>query len=99
MSSTVTKRSIVLMGHKTSVSLETEFWDGLRKIAYTQKTKLTDLLQQIDKGRNGGNLSSAIRVFVFNSLRADSPRSSTIDEEKSKDRTAGARYAQQMDHR
>ena len=44
MSSTVTKRSIVLIGHKTSVSLETEFWDGLRKITYAQKTKLTDLL-------------------------------------------------------
>ena len=94
MSSTVIKRSIVLMGHKTSVSLEAEFWEGLREIACTQKIKLTDLLQQIDKGRKGGNLSSAIRVFVFNSLRADSPRSSMINEEKLKDRTAGARYAQ-----
>lgn len=99
MSSTVTKRSIVLMGHKTSVSLETEFWDGLRKIASAQKAKLTDLLHQIDEGRKGGNLSSAIRVFVFNNLRADSPRSSMIDEEKSNDRTAGAQYVQQLDHR
>ena len=99
MSSTVTKRSIVLMGHKTSVSLEAEFWEGLRKIASTQKTKLTELLQQIDAGRKGGNLSSAIRVFVFNNLRADSPRSSMIDEVKSKDRSAGTRHAQQLDRR
>ena len=99
MSTTVTKRSIVLMGHKTSVSLEAEFWDGLREIARTQKTKLTDLLHRIDEGRKGGNLSSAIRVFVFNSLRAGSPPSSMIDEEKSNGRAAGVRYAQQLDHR
>jgi predicted DNA-binding ribbon-helix-helix protein len=94
MKSTIIKRSIVLKGHKTSVSLETEFWDGLRKIASTQMAKLTELLQQIDEDRNGGNLSSAIRVFVFNYLRADSSRSSLINEEKSKDRTAARRYTQ-----
>ena len=94
MISTVTKRSIVLKGHKTSISLEAEFWEGLRTIASRQNIKLTELLEQIDKGRKGGNLSSAIRVFVFNNLRADSPRSSMIDEEKSKDRSAGARYSQ-----
>lgn len=92
MGSTVAKRSIVLMGHKTSVSLEAEFWEGLRRIAGAQKTTLSNLLRQIDEGRQAGNLSSAIRVFVLNNLRADSPRSSTIDEEKWNGRTAGARY-------
>ena len=64
------KRSIVRNGQKTSVSLEKEFWEALREIASLQNTKLTTLVQHIDQGRNGGNLSSAIRVFVFNHLRA-----------------------------
>ena len=70
MNSVNIKRSIVRNGQKTSVSLEKEFWEGLREIASSQKTKLTTLVQQIDQGRNGSNLSSAIRVFVFNHLRA-----------------------------
>ena len=64
------KRSIVRNGQKTSVSLEDEFWQGLREIANTQKAKLSTLVRQIDQGRQGNNLSSAIRVFVFNQLRA-----------------------------
>ena len=67
------KRSIVRNGQKTSVSLEDEFWDGLRQIANSQKAKLSTLVRQIDQGRQGNNLSSAIRVFVFNQLRAQSP--------------------------
>lgn len=63
------KRSIVRNGQKTSVSLEKEFWEGLREIASSQKTKLTTLVQHIDQKRDGTNLSSAIRVFVFNHLR------------------------------
>jgi predicted DNA-binding ribbon-helix-helix protein len=90
MKSTVIKRSIVLKGHKTSVSLETEFWEGLREIARAQKTKLAELAQQINQDRNGGNLSSAIRVFVFKHLRAASPGSSLIDKEVLQDRAAGA---------
>jgi predicted DNA-binding ribbon-helix-helix protein len=70
MKSTNFKRSIVLKGHKTSVSLETEFWESLREIASSQKAKLSTLMRQIDEGRHGNNLSSAIRVFVLNHLRA-----------------------------
>jgi predicted DNA-binding ribbon-helix-helix protein len=69
MNSANIKRSIVRNGQKTSVSLEDEFWDGLREIAATQKAKLSTLVRQIDQGRQGNNLSSAIRVFVFNQLR------------------------------
>ena len=47
------KRSIVLNGQKTSVSLEQEIWDGLREIADLQDTKLARLLFQIDQGRDG----------------------------------------------
>ena len=64
------KRSIVRNGQKTSVSLEQEFWEALREIATAQNAKLTTLVQKIDEGRAGSNLSSAIRVFVFNHLRA-----------------------------
>jgi len=64
------KRSIVLNGRKTSVSLENEFWDGLREIAALQSSTLAKLVEQIAQERNGGNLSSAIRVFTFNHLRA-----------------------------
>ena len=70
MNSSNTKRSIVRNGQKTSVSLEQEFWEALREIASTRKTKLTTLVQQIDEGRGEGNLSSAIRVYVFRHLRA-----------------------------
>ena len=75
MNSVNIKRSIVRNGQKTSVSLENEFWEGLREIANAQKTKLSTLVQQIDQGRHGNNLSSAIRVFVFNqSARASRRR-------------------------
>ncbi len=71
MNPTIIKRSIVLNGHKTSVSLEKEFWNGLRKIAIVQETQITRLVSQIAQGRRAGvNLSSAIRVFVFNHLCA-----------------------------
>jgi predicted DNA-binding ribbon-helix-helix protein len=69
MNSANIKRSIVRNGQKTSVSLEKEFWEGLREIASVQNTKLSALVRQIDLGRQGNNLSSAIRVFVFNQLR------------------------------
>ena len=64
------KRSIVLDGRKTSVSLENEFWTGLREIAASQKIPLTTLLKQIHTGRGTNNMSSAIRVFLFNRVRA-----------------------------
>lgn len=70
MKSAIAKRSIVLNQHKTSISLEDDFWNCLREIADEKKMKLTTLLLQIDNDRNNANLSSAIRVFVFNEMRA-----------------------------
>jgi predicted DNA-binding ribbon-helix-helix protein len=70
MKSAIVKRSVVLAGHKTSVSLENEFWEGLRQIADREKTTMSALLQQIDKGRRYANLSSAIRIFVLGHFRA-----------------------------
>ncbi len=65
MKSSVIKRSIDIGGHKTSVSLEDEFWEGLRSIAELQHLTVSALTKRIDNERQNRNLSSAIRVFVF----------------------------------
>ena len=65
MKSPVIKRSIVIAGHKTSVSLEDAFWQGLKDIAVDRHMTLSDLVASIDTGRAHGNLSSAIRLFVL----------------------------------
>ncbi|MCK9918975.1 ribbon-helix-helix domain-containing protein [Microbacteriaceae bacterium K1510] len=69
MKTAIIKRSIVLDGHKTSVSLEDEFWEGLREIAERNRANVSSLVRQIDHERKAGNLSSAIRVYVFNHFR------------------------------
>ena len=63
--SVVVKRSVTIEGHKTSVTLEDEFWDALRVIAQRDKTTMVSLVHQINQARNQSNLSSAIRVFVL----------------------------------
>jgi len=69
MDSPVIKRSIVIAGHKTSVSLEDAFWQGLKDIAAARRISLTELIGSIDGTRGGGNLSSAIRLFVLDHFR------------------------------
>jgi predicted DNA-binding ribbon-helix-helix protein len=69
MKSPVVKRSIVIAGHKTSVSLEDAFWKGLKDIAGGRDTTLSDLVASIDSERRHGNLSSAIRLFVLDYYR------------------------------
>ena len=70
MKSPVIKRSIVIAGHKTSVSLEDAFWRALKEIAVSRRTTLSDLVGAIDSGRQHGNLSSAIRLFVLEHYQA-----------------------------
>jgi predicted DNA-binding ribbon-helix-helix protein len=65
MKSPIVKRSIVIAGHKTSISLEDEFWTSLRHIAKSSETTLSGLIAEIDDRRNQGNLSSAVRLFVL----------------------------------
>ena len=65
MKSLVVKRSIVAAGHKTSVSLEDAFWDGLKEIARRRNITLSELVSTIDSERRHGNLSSSIRLFVL----------------------------------
>jgi len=77
MKSPVVKRSIVIAGHKTSVSLEDAFWEALKEIAGSRRLTLSDLVATIDSARTQGNLSSAIRLFVLDHYRgaAQSARS------------------------
>ena len=69
MKSLVVKRSIMVAGHKTSVSLEDAFWDGLKEIARGRNITLSELVSSIDSERRHGNLSSSIRVFVLDFYR------------------------------
>ena len=66
------KHSILIAGHRTSLSLETAFWDQLRMIASRRRLSLNKLIEEIDQTRirdaKPANLSSAIRVFVLNQL-------------------------------
>jgi predicted DNA-binding ribbon-helix-helix protein len=67
--SAISKRSIVIAGHRTSVSLEDAFWNSLKEIAAERGMTLAELVAAIDAGREHGNLSSAIRLFVLGVYR------------------------------
>ena len=62
--SEIKKRSVVIEGHRTSISLENIFWDTVRTIAINRGTSVNQLIAEIDNSRTG-NLSSAIRTFVL----------------------------------
>jgi predicted DNA-binding ribbon-helix-helix protein len=68
--SPVVKRSVVVDGHKTSVSLEEAFWNGMKTVAAERSLTISELVRQIDAGRKHGNLSSAIRLFVLGHYRS-----------------------------
>ena len=72
MHTTITKRSIIVAGRKTSISLEDEFWHALKAIARHHQRTLSAIVGDINQGRRG-NLSSAIRVFVLGSRGAPAP--------------------------
>ena len=75
MGAGIVKRSVSIAGHRTSVSLEEPFWEGLREIAEAQSISVQALIGRIDAERGEQNLSSAIRVFVLTTLRdPSSPR-------------------------
>ena len=69
MKSHIAKRSIVIDGHKTSVSLEDAFWSTLKDIARERGETLSQVIATIDNQRDEGNLSSAIRLFVLDYFR------------------------------
>lgn len=63
------KRSVTIAGHRTSVSLENEFWDALSEIAADRRTSVSNLIAGIDETRGERGLSAAIRVFVLDWFR------------------------------
>src|SRR5262249_39956664 len=74
MKSAICKRSVVLAGHKTSISLENEFWKPLQAIAKARAVTVSDLIASINADRQHadrqhGNLSSALRLFVLGFYR------------------------------
>ena len=72
--------SRVVAGHKTSVSLEDEFWSALKEIAARRVTTLSELVSEVDKQRQHSNLSSALRLFVLDFYRSQVPDSEAGDQ-------------------
>lgn len=65
---TITKHSLLIAGHRTSISLENAFWVALRQRAEGRHLSIAALVAEIDAGRGTANLSSAIRVYLFETL-------------------------------
>ena len=74
MKSLIIKRSVIVGGHKTSISLEDAFWSGLKEIAQAQGATLAQTVTEIDTTRQQNNLSSAIRLFVLGHMRDEKMR-------------------------
>ncbi len=78
MKSPIVKRSIVVGGHKTSVSLEEAFWNGMKEISGARGMTLSELIEGIDADRQQGNLSSALRLFVLDHFKSRAPHLAPI---------------------
>ena len=64
------KHSLTVAGHRTSLSLEPEFWEALRQFASQQEKSIAALVAEIDGTRGDKNLSSAIRVWILKRLQS-----------------------------
>jgi predicted DNA-binding ribbon-helix-helix protein len=73
MKSTIRKRSVAIGKHKSSISLEDPFWNGLKDIAAARHETLSNLVASVDASRDHGNLSSALRLFVLRFYRDQIP--------------------------
>ena len=69
MTQAIKKRSVTLAGHRTSLSVEAAFWEELKAIARAEGVSVTRLIERIDSARDG-NLSSAVRVYVLEQVKA-----------------------------
>jgi predicted DNA-binding ribbon-helix-helix protein len=74
------KRSIIIAGRKTSISIEDAFWKGLREITAAKGIKVTDLVAFIDKNRQQGNLSSHVRLFVLEYYQTLAASSNAVEQ-------------------
>ena len=59
------KRSVLISGHQTSISIEDAFWSELKSIRKQKNKSLNQIIGEVDE-RRSGNLSSALRVFILN---------------------------------
>ena len=71
------KHSVTISGHRTSISLEDEFWTGLKSLASSRNKSLADIIRLIDRERGANNLSSAIRLAVLDHYKAQIPTKNT----------------------
>lgn len=74
-----TKRSFTIAGHRTSISLEAPFWDALRAEARRRSIAVAALVAEIDRGRGAANLSSAVRVWLFERARSGAATGSAAE--------------------
>lgn len=72
---TINKRSLTIAGHRTSLSLEPEFWEALQRLAAARGRSIAAIAAEIDGARGERNLSSAIRVWVLREIASGHPRS------------------------
>ena len=75
----ITKRSVIVSGHRTSISLEPAFWDELVRLAKRRGLSLNALVAEIDTARTG-NLSSALRLYVLQAVKAEPASDPATDE-------------------
>jgi predicted DNA-binding ribbon-helix-helix protein len=64
------KRSFSIRGHRTSISLEEPFWEALKEAAARERVSLAGLIARIDESRGSAGLSSAVRVWILDDVRA-----------------------------
>jgi predicted DNA-binding ribbon-helix-helix protein len=64
------KRSLTIAGHRTSLSLEPEFWQALQEAATAEKKTVATIVAELDQKRGSRNLSSAIRIWLFNRAKS-----------------------------
>ena len=69
----IRKHSVTLAGHRTSVSVEEAFWQELKRLAGLRRTSVTALIEEIDRTRSG-NLSSAVRLYVLQQIKAEAAK-------------------------
>jgi predicted DNA-binding ribbon-helix-helix protein len=90
MKSSMVKRSIKIVGHKTSVSLEDPFWQLLNEIAQRQGERVSEIVAKIDKDREHANLSSAVRLFVLDYVRNEIAGHHKVARTRKKDGRGGS---------
>jgi len=94
MQSSIRKRSIVINGHKTSISLEDAFFSALKEISKQRRLTLAELITEVGRARTAGNLSSALRLFVLDFYRPEAK-----SEARHSTKPASQRLAREAGHR